>query len=505
MNLIPKPDKCIQKSGFYKIKNPFRIKRPESKFEASYFIKKLYLFKGVRVIFTDKNPDLIFTKDDKIHNDEGYFLRIDNNGLEIKAAKEQGFFYGLITLLQIIFQYYPDLPFCEIEDFPVFKWRGMHLDVSRHFFDVSFVKRYLDAMALYKFNVFHWHLTDDNGWRIEIKKYPELTSVSAYRKNLEHIPWREREKKDYKAKGIYGGFYNQEEIKEIVNYARKRHIKILPEIEMPGHSREVFAAYPQFSCKRKKLTVAPGGYWPNTDIFCAGNDETFVFLENILKEVSSLFPFEYIHIGGDEVNKSNWETCPECQKRIKNENLKNVDELQSWFIKKIEKILKKYGKKLVGWDEITEGGLNETATVMCWRGDGKKAAMLSLSKGNNVILCPNTVLYFDWRQSYEKGEQGDFGVTTIKKVYHFNPVFPEIPYEKVNKILGAQGNVWTEFMNSEKEVEYMVFPRLLALSEVLWTNPKLKNWNDFKNRLLNHFYILDLLQINYKKRIPEKL
>jgi len=428
---------------------------------------------------------------------EGYKILINRQMIKIIGFSRNGIFYGTQTLLQLIYLYGRELPALEIFDKPRFKWRGMHLDVSRHFFGINFIKRYIDLLAFYKINVFHWHLTDDNGWRIEIKKYPELTEICAWRKNLEHIPWRIRQNSSDKGKGKYGGFYTQDEIKEIVEYANQRFITIVPEIEMPGHTSEVFAAFPNFSCKNEKTEVKSGGYWPNTNIFCAGKEETFEFIENILKEVIDLFPWEYIHIGGDEANKSQWKKCRLCQKRILDEKLKDENELQTYFIQRILGYLNKYGKKTIGWDEIIDGGLTKDAIVMCWRGDGKESALKSIYRGNEVVMCPNPILYFDWKQSDNEDEKGAFGVTTIQKVYSYEPLPDSFNENNKTLLLGAQGNVWTEFMNSEKDVEYMILPRMLALSEIVWSEKSQRNWKDFCMRLEKHYKIFDRLGLNY--------
>ena len=503
MKIIPKPVNIKRKEGFYHIKKELTLKSTEDKQLQkifSIFLNELQqLSKITTDISTEKEVNLEFHFDETISNDEGYFLLINKDGIKIKAIKTAGIFYACQTLLQILFQHYPKIPFCEIEDYPRFQWRGMHLDVSRHFFKVSFIKKYIDLLAFHKLNIFHWHLTDDNGWRIQMEKYPELTDICAWRNNLEHIPWNERQGKESEAKGIYGGFYSQIEIREIVQYAADRFITIIPEIEMPGHTSEVFAAFPQYSCKGKKLTVAPGGYWPNMDIFCAGNDETFEFLEDILSEVCELFPSEYIHIGGDEANKTFWKECPKCQKRISDEGLKDEKELQSWFIRRIEKILLAKGKKLIGWDEISEGGLSKDATVMCWRGDGIEAVKNAVSNGNKAVMCPNFFLYFDWKQTKAESEKGAFGVTTLEKVYSYEPVPQDIPKEQQGLILGAQGNVWTEFMTNPQEVEYMAFPRMCALSEIVWTKKEIQDWGDFKERMVKHLCILEKNNINFCK------
>ncbi len=495
------------------IPKPLNFKVFESKFNLNNckIISSLDTFKHLGENLSTKLFELFKMKSETLVNDlpidkciflemnlvkpqlgaEGYEVFINENMIRIVAFLPSGMFYGIQTLLQLIHHYGIELPTMDIYDKPRFKWRGMHLDVSRHFFGVEFIKKYLDMLAFYKINIFHWHLTDDNGWRIEIKKYLKLTEISAWRRNLEHIPWRKRKNSTEKGNGVYGGFYTQEEIKDIVEYAKQRFITVVPEIEMPGHTSEVFAAYSNLSCKNEKTEVQPGGYWPNSHIFCAGKDETFNFIENVLKEIISLFPDKYIHIGGDEADKSYWKKCPLCQKRIRDENLKDENELQTYFMQRISKFLAKYDKKAVGWDEIIDGGTTNDTVVMCWRGDGKESALKSIRNGNEVVMCPNPILYFDWKQSDKKNEKGAFGVTTIKKVYEYEPIPASLNEKQSSLILGAQGNVWTEFMNTEKDIEYMVLPRLLALSEIVWTNRSLKNWKDFCSILTEHYKIFD--------------
>ena len=495
MNIIPQPVNFIKRSGFYKLGKTITVKRSNNIEKIIEVLKKeLLKLTGLKIEFTSKeDADLQLIIDNHILNSEGYRLTVNTDGIQISAGKKAGLFYGCITLLQIISR--TGIPFCEIKDEPRFKWRGMHLDVSRHFFSIKFIKRYIDLLALHKLNVFHWHLTDDNGWRIEIKKYPQLTEVCGWRKNLEHLPWNERQNSKEKGDGIYGGFYTQEEIKDIVKYAAERFIIVVPEIEMPGHTSEVFAAFPQFSCREKKLEVATGGYWPNLDIFCAGKEETFNFLEDILSEIIQLFPSPYIHIGGDEANKIRWRECPKCQKRIADENLKDENELQSYFIKRISEFLLENGKIPIGWDEIVEGGLATDIIVMCWRGDGKDALENAISAGNKAILCPNPVLYFDWKQNEDS--QGAFGVTTLRQVYDYEPVHAGISKEDEHLILGAQANVWTEWLPTNKDVEFMAFPRMCALAEVVWRQQNKKDWKNFLLRLTKFKSILDKYDVNY--------
>ncbi len=421
---------------------------------------------------------------------EGYRMQVDRDKVLITANDIDGVFYGVQTLFQLFeIQHLEDgskslvIPAIRIWDEPRFPYRGMHLDVARHFFDVDFVKRYLDIMAYYKFNTFHWHLTEDQGWRIEIKKYPKLTELGAWRTE--------------KDGSRYGGFYTQEEIKEVVAYAKKLHITIIPEIEMPGHSRAALAAYPELSCTGD-LQEVPNHWGVFKDIYCAGNDKTFEFIEDVLDEVIELFPGSYIHIGGDEAPKDRWEECAKCQARMQKEGLENEHELQSYFIKRIDKYLTSKGKKLMGWDEILEGGLAKNATVMSWRGmDGGIAAA---RQGNQVVMTPSTHCYFDHYQADRDFEPKAIGgYTSLKKVYEFEPVPEDLFTEQKELILGAQGNVWTEYMHTTDQVEYMILPRMLALSEVLWGKKDAENWSAFLERLQDHFSLFEKKGYRYSK------
>jgi len=381
--------------------------------------------------------------------DEGYELVSTADGIKITAEKNAGLFYGCQSLKQLL---PPEIfsktltenikwkiPCVNISDKPRFKWRGLMLDPCRHFFDVDFIKKFIDLMALCKFNVFHWHLTEDQGWRIEIKKYPELTKIAAWRKE--------------KDGSISGGFYSQKQIREIVEYAAERFITVLPEIEMPGHSIAAISAYPELSCSGGQVDV-PTAWGVHENVYCAGNENTFKFLEDVLTEVFDLFPGEYIHIGGDECPKANWKKCPKCQKRIKNENLKNEDELQSYFIKRMEKFVNKNGKRLVGWDEILEGGLAPNATVMSWR--GTEGGIAAAKQGHDVVMSPVTHCYFDFSQTDdEKIDIGGSVTTTTEKVYEFDPIPDELSDEEAKHILGGQGNLWTEHIATAERAEEM--------------------------------------------------
>ncbi len=436
--------------------------------------------------------------------EEGYKLSISSNRILIEASSSEGLFYGYQSLRQLL---PPELektgesraltiPCVEIIDYPRFNYRGMHLDVSRHFFDVDFVKTYIDMIALHKMNVFHWHLTDDNGWRIEIDTYPELTEKSAWRVDREHEPWNEWSPIQPGEKPTYGGFYTKDEIRDVVQYAADRHIMVIPEIEMPGHTSEVFAAYPDLSCRGKSLNVVPGSYWPNVDIFCAGNDEVFTFLKNVLSEVIELFPGPYIHIGGDEADKKYWKECSKCQNRIMENKLKDEKELQSWFIKKIEKYLILKNKKLVGWDEILEGGLAPDATVMSWR--GTKGGVEAAIQGHDVVMCPTSHCYFDYYQADpETSPEAIGGFTTLKKVYSFNPIPEELSSKEAKHILGAQGNLWTEYVKTNEIAQYRVLPRMTALAEVVWSPEAVRDYDSFYSRLLYLQNRFDVLRWTY--------
>jgi len=460
---------------------------------------------------TNDGSSIVFTyaKNKESQPTEGYHLKVTPNGILLTGNSGAGLFYGMQTLLQLL----PpevcniskpeegkswEVPCADIKDEPRFPYRGMHLDVSRHFFPKEFIFRYLDLLAMYKMNIFHWHLTDDNGWRIEIEKYPKLTDISAWRVDHEGLPWRERPAQEAGEQATYGGFYTQNDIREIVQYAAQRYITIIPEIEMPAHSVEVLAAYPELSCTGGPFTVPPGSYWPNSDIFCAGNESVFVFLEDVLTEVMDLFPSEYIHVGGDEATKTRWEACPKCQQRMKDEGLKDEKELQSYFIKRMEKFINSKGKKMIGWDEILEGGLAPEATVMSWR--GVEGGITAARQGHDVIMTPTSYCYFDYYQADPDFEpEAIGGFTTLKKVYSFEPIPEELTADEGKHILGAQGNVWTEYIPTPEHAEYMALPRMIAIAEIDWSPANLRNWDNFRQRLDSQFKRLEYMGVNYSK------
>ncbi len=415
-------------------------------------------------------------------------------------GKDDAVFHGIQTLSQMA-QYDSvhkklTVPGMHIYDYPRFAWRGMHLDVVRHFYPVDVVKRYIDHLARYKMNVFHWHLTDDQGWRIEIKKYPRLTQVGAWRKGSQYGRYSDMTIDSIR----YGGFYTQKEIQDVVEYAANRHIKVVPEIEMPGHALAALAAYPAFACKTDTTYAVSETWGVFEDVFCP-KDETFKFLEDVLSEVMALFPSTYIHIGGDECPKARWKACQHCQSLMKREGLKDEHELQSYFIQRIEKFVNGRGKKIIGWDEILEGGLAPNAAVMSWRGieGGRAAARM----GHEVVMSPGTHCYFDhyqWKpDSLEPIAIGGF--TPVEKVYAYEPVPDSLTTAEARLVMGAQGNVWTEYIATRDHLEYMALPRMCALAEALWLDPAGKSYNDFRERFKKHANLLNKLKVKYAKHI----
>jgi hexosaminidase len=420
----------------------------------------------------------------------GYLLEIDENGILLKAHSAKAMLPGIYSLVQL--SYLNDLkflPYVKIEDKPRFSYRGMHLDVSRNFMPFNFLKKYIDLLALYKFNYFHWHLTDGAGWRLEIKQYPELTQKAAWRT---HMLWKDwwnngRQYVDQGSPNASGGYYTQDQARELVAYAEKRGITIIPEIEMPGHSEEVLAVYPELSCTGKPYTQGE---------FCLGNEKTYQFLKNVLDEVLAIFPSQYIHIGGDEADKSHWKNCSKCQALMQKDSLKSENELQSYAIKQMDEYLQSKGRKLIGWDEILQGGLSDGATVMSWRGE--EGGIQAANAGHDVIMTPGGYLYFDGYQTDPRTQpEAIGGYLPLEKVYSYNPIPEELPEDKRKHILGAQANIWTEYIPNAQLVEYMAFPRALALSEVVWTDQENRSWKDFQKRLQQQYKILQKLEVNY--------
>ena len=423
---------------------------------------------------------LITPKTPQLPSPESYTLSVTSQRIEIRATSGAGLFYGMQTLLQLMQPASTgsySVPSVEIEDTPRFAYRGLMLDVSRHFSTKEFIKKQIDALAYYKNNRLHLHLTDAAGWRLEIKKYPLLTDFAAWRTDPPWKTWWNGGRKylRYDEPGASGGYYTQDDIREILEYARQHYITVIPEIEMPSHSEEVLAAYPQLSCS--------GEPYKNSD-FCVGNEETFTFLENVLTEVMELFPSEYIHVGGDEAGKSAWKTCPKCQKRMKDEHLANVDELQSYLIHRIEKFLNNHGRRLLGWDEILQGGIAPNATVMSWRGE--EGGIAAVTSGHHAIMTPGAYCYLDSYQDAPYSQpEAIGGYLPLKKVYAYDPVPASLTAEQAKLVYGVQGNLWVEYIPTPEHVEYMIYPRMLALAEVAWSAPERKSWPDFHTRALS--------------------
>ena len=434
---------------------------------------------------------------------ESYRLSVEQSGVSVIGADHAGLFYGLQTLSQLLPPGVGDgavakagpllVQALRIEDAPRFSYRGMHLDVGRHFFGPEFVKRYIDMLARYKINRFHWHLTEDQGWRIQIDAYPRLTEVSAYRAQTHVGHGRE----DFNGDGQrYGGFYTKDEIRDIVSYAEARYVTIVPEIEMPGHSLAALAAYPELACTEGPFEV--GMTWGVFDDIYCPSDETFEFLENVLSEVIELFPGELIHVGGDEAPKLRWEESEFVQQLMERERLSDEHAVQSWFIQRIERFLNSNGRRLIGWDEILEGGLAPNATVMSWR--GTEGGIAAARQGHDVVMTPYSHVYFDYYQTEDQDDEplAIGGFLPIDSVYLYEPVPEELTSAEAPHVLGVQANVWTEYMKTADHVEYMVFPRMFALSEVAWSAQERKDLDSFIERLDWHLDRLEALGVNYR-------
>jgi hexosaminidase len=528
IDVVPRPLSVQKGKGKFILssKTVMVVSRTEDKHSADFLNSYLQQFYGftLKIAPQAKSNFIRFTTPTFIKapdNEERYTLNVSPSSIEIQGDSHRGTFNGLQTLIQLLpinqqrsttrvqrSMSLIKIPSVTINDQPRFKYRGMHLDVSRHFFPVAFIKKYIDYLSLHKLNTFHWHLTDDQGWRIEIKKYPKLIAVGGWRNGT--IIGR------YPGKGNdslhYGGFYTQDQIKEVVKYASDRFITVIPEIEMPGHASAAIAAYPELSCFPAEDTkIAKGTAWAGPtngkqvqqawgvfdDVFCAGKDNTFNMLQGILDEVMPLFPSQYIHIGGDECPKVNWKRCPNCQQRIKDLGLKDEHELQSYFIQRIEKYINNNGKKIIGWDEILEGGLAPNATVMSWRGE--QGGIDAAKQSHDVVMTPGAWCYFDKSQSMNEDSVTIGGYLPIEKVYQYDPVPKQLSAEEGKHILGAQANVWAEYIRNTRKVEYQVFPRIAALSEILWTAKDKKDSADFERRLQTQFKRYDLWKVNYNK------
>lgn len=509
VKIIPQPEMVTNLSGTFTLNSATKIlinnESEEMRTIASNLSQHLNVFYGIEskeVSYSEiarKNSVFIKLIPNLNTGKEAYHLTVDSKGITLEASAPNGLFYGVQTIIQLMpaeKQQVSEvvLPSVEISDAPRFAWRGLHLDVGRHFMPKEFVLKFIDYMAMHKFNTFHWHLTEDQGWRIEIKKYPKLTEVGSKRK--ETLVGHAEISKVYD--GIpYGGFYTQEEVKEIVAYAAKHYITVVPEIEMPGHALAALASYPALGCTGGPYEV--GTRWGVfDDVFCAGNDSVFAFLQDVLDEIIPLFPGEYFHIGGDECPKKRWGKCLLCQKRMRDNGLKNEQELQSYFVQRIEKYLNGKGKRMIGWDEILDGGLSPNATVMSWRGE--EGGIAAAKQKHFVVMAPWNYCYFCLYQSDPKTEPLAIGGDlSLEKVYSYEPIPTALSEADSKFILGAQGNVWTEYMKTPEMVEYMTYPRAAALSEVVWSPKKLRNYASFRDRMKSQIKRYDAYGIHYCK------
>ena len=494
ISIMPQPSQVVEHPGIFKVDRTTRIQSDPAFTEiASLFQRQSEIKNILSTVKRENVNQIVFLMVGKefIPDSAGYKLSVTPDKITISARTAAGALNAMQSLLQLILlqPVMGEVPCAEITDHPRFGYRGVMLDVSRNFFPVSYIKRFLDLMSLYKMNKFHWHLTDGPGWRLEIKKYPELTSKTAYRT---HNTWKQwwdspRRYSELGNPNAYGGYYTQMQAREIVAYARQRGITVIPEIEMPGHSDEVLAVYPNLSCSGKPYV--------NGEL-CLGNDSTYIFLKNVLTEVISIFPSEYIHVGGDEAGQEAWKHCPKCQKRIKDEKLNNESELQSYCVRQIEQFLTSKKRKLLGWDEILEGGLAPSATVMSWRGE--QGGITAANMGHDVVMTPGGTCYFDHYQADPATQPLAIGgYLTVEHVYSYEPVPAELNESKAKYILGAQANLWTEYIPTTEHVEYMTFPRLLAMSEVTWSEKENRSYDNFKSRLQSHYLLMQRLNVNY--------
>lgn len=510
VSIIPVPSSLVQGEGEYVLRSGRIVCVPfndELKSIVRYLNGKIEPASGIRFTpaASGKGAVRLELTGDRDLGAEGYRLSVGKKGVLITAASPAGLFYGVQSFLQLlpsqvksrerVEQMDWTLPCVEVKDVPRFGWRGMMLDVSRHYFNKEEVKQFIDEIAEYKMNVFHWHLTDDQGWRIEIKSLPELTRKGAMR--AERVgDWWTREPQQPGEPVSYGGFYTQEDIKEVIEYARERYVTIMPEIDVPGHSLAFLVAYPELACFKAPEYINVGNkfYGIDENSLCAGNDKTFEYLEKVFSEVAALFPSLYIHVGGDECFKGFWNKCPKCKERMQQEGLKNVHELQSYFIRRMEKVLKAKGKRLVGWDEIHDGGLAPEANVMSWR--GMKGGIQAAQQGHHVIMTPDNHCYLDLYQGEPTVEPETYSMCRLSDSYAFQPVPQGVDS---TFILGGQGNLWSESIPTFRHAEYMAWPRGWALAEVLWSPENVRSWKDFIRRVEEHFNRAEYAGTNYAR------
>lgn len=513
IHIVPKPKELIVKPGAFEFTSDTKFVVDGEFAEVVNFLREKFNRSAkwdLEVVTDAPANNFVELVIDTSLQDEAYVLKVSKEKVTIRAMGYSGFLYGLETVRQLLPVSIESntvkeavdwvVPNVDISDAPRFKWRGFMMDVSRHFFGKDYILATIDQLALLKMNTLHLHLVDDQGWRIEIKKYPKLTQVGGFRVDQEDKPWNARPTPELGTKATLGGFYTQEDVKEIVAYASSKGVNVVPEIEMPAHVMSAIASYPELSCFQHQIMVPSGGVWPITEIYCPGKESTFAFLENVLLEVMELFPSQYIHIGGDEATKTNWNVCADCKKRVRDEGLANVEELQSYFIKRMERFISSKGRTLIGWDEILEGGLAPGATVMSWR--GVKGGLEASEAGHDVVMSPTSHCYFDYYQGDQDLEPLAWGGNLpLSKVYKFDPVVEEMTPEQANHVLGGQANLWTEYVPTEAQAQYMTYPRLAALAESVWSQKEDKEWLDFSRRVSGLFKRYDVLGINYAKSV----
>ncbi len=496
IDIIPRPNRIEVKDGDFIISGKISVVAPKELSSLKKMLQETLEHCTGKKGAVEKASEIVLSLGKTDLGEEGYVLDIEPGKMTIESISPKGIFYGIQTVRQLVFSSQDGkIPCMRIEDSPRLAWRGMMLDEGRHFFGKEFVMKFIDLMALHKMNSFHWHLTEDQGWRIEIKKYPKLTSIGSRR--AESPIEGDRNKGDGKP---YGGFYTQDDIREIVKYASDRFINVVPEIEMPGHAAAAIASYPEFgNTDIADYSPEVKTSWGVHYYTYSPTEKTFKFLEDVIEEVVSLFPGKYFHIGGDEAPKDQWKTSPTARKIMMDNELKDEHELQSYFIKRVESILKKHNRILIGWDEIQEGGLSPTATMMVWR-DWKWATM-ALNNGNCIVMAPTSHTYFDHYQEdpkEHKEPEAIGGLTSLDKVYLYNPVLEGITPEQEKLILGTQAQLWSEYLFNTDKVEFMAFPRMFALAEVAWTRPENKNYQDFLLRLKSTLALLTHMKVQYR-------
>ncbi|BCM93776.1 beta-hexosaminidase [Abditibacteriota bacterium] len=505
-SIIPRPLELEGGDGNFQLSRDtsFYTNTPLAQNAVAWFVDEFYRQSGISLRQSEtKTSGTVALRFQNDLAPENYILSIQNEGIEIRASEARGFLYGAVSLFQCIPFDSPgavgqwQLPALEIRDAPRFGWRGLMLDSARHFQPVSWVKKFIDTLVLHKFNVLHWHLTEDQGWRIEIDKYRALTSVSAWRKHSRVGHELKASTTDFDGRP-HGGFYSKAELREVVAYAAARGVTIVPEIEMPGHAKAVLAAYPELSCTGGPFEVETK-WGIHDDVFCAGNDDVIRFLEDVLEEVLEIFPSQFIHVGGDECHKTRWKECLKCQARIKHENLADENELQSWFVRHFDTFLTARGRRLIGWDEILEGGLAQNAAVMSWRGE--EGGIAAARAGHDVVMAPNQQTYLDYYQSANRASEplAIGGDLSLAKVYAYEPIPESLTPEEAKHVLGGQGQLWTEYMPRPEIVEYMAYPRACALAETLWSPAQPRAFDEFLPRLKAHLRLLDRLHLNYRQ------